>query len=103
MAYIEITDEILKEYNVDVASAGNIISELKCVNEIMVWIFLTEDKKNNIIRANIRSRGPIINEIASKYGGGGHKFASGVRLDNWTDASLLVQDLDEITKGYIEQ
>ena len=103
VAFIEITDDILKEYNVDVASAGNIISELKCINEIMVWIFLTEDKKNNIIRANIRSRGPIINEIASKYGGGGHKFASGVRLDNWTDASLLVQDLDEITKGYIEQ
>lgn len=100
VAYIEITDEILKEYNVDVASAGNIISELKCINEIMVWIFLTEDKKNNMIRANIRSRGPVVNEIASKYGGGGHKFASGVRLDSWEDASKLVEELDELAFNY---
>ena len=103
VAYIEITDEILKEYNVDVASAGNIISELKCINEIIVWVFLTEDKKNNIIRANIRSRGPVINDVASKYGGGGHIFASGVRLDNWDKASLLVEDLDKIVYEYKNQ
>ena len=77
VGYIKITDDILKEYGVDAASAGNIISELNFVNEIKIWIFLTEDKKNNQIRANIRSRGPIINEIASKYGGGGHKYAAG--------------------------
>ncbi len=103
VAYIEITDDILKEYDVDSASAGNIISELKCINEIIVWIFLTEDKKNDIIRANIRSRGPAINEIASKYGGGGHKFASGVRLDNWENASLLVEDLDKLVSDYKER
>lgn len=103
VAYIEITDEILKEYNVDVASAGNIISELKCINEIIVWIFLTEDKKNNMIRANIRSRGPVVNEIASKYGGGGHKYASGVRLDSWEDASNLVEELDKIVCDYNNQ
>ncbi len=103
VAYIEITDEILKEYNVDSASAGNIISELKCINEIIVWIFLTEDKKNDIIRANIRSRGPVINEIAGKYGGGGHKFASGVRLESWDKASKLVEDLDKLASEYMNQ
>ena len=54
----------------------------------------------NIIKANIRSRGPIINEIASKYGGGGHKYASGARLKNWQDADNLIKDLDEITSIY---
>ena len=98
--YIEITDDILKEYNVDTASAGNIISELKCIDEVLVWIFLTEDKKNNMIRANIRSRGPIINEIASNFGGGGHKFASGVRLDSWDKAKNLIDDLDKLTYNY---
>ncbi|MBR3161245.1 MAG: bifunctional oligoribonuclease/PAP phosphatase NrnA [Bacilli bacterium] len=103
VAYIKITDDILREYDVDVASAGNIISEIKCINEIIVWIFLTEDKKNNMIRANIRSRGPVINEIASKYGGGGHKFASGVRLSDWNKASDLVEDLDDLVSEYREQ
>ena len=103
VAYINITDDILKEFDVDVASAGNIISELKCINEIIVWVFLTEDKKNGMIRANLRSRGPAINVIASKYGGGGHKFASGVRLEDWDKASLLVEDLDKLVCDYKER
>ena len=102
VAYIKITEETLKKYEVDSASAGNIISELKFVNEIIIWIFLTEDKKNNIIRANIRSRGPIINDIAAIYGGGGHKFASGARLATWKEADSLIVDLDEIAEEYIK-
>ena len=102
VAYIKIKKDILKEYQVDVASAGNIISELKFVNEILIWIFLTEDKKNDLIRANIRSRGPIINEIAAKYNGGGHKFASGVRLSDWTKSDLLIEDLDKAAFEYIK-
>ena len=98
LAYIKITDDILKEYNVDAASAGNIISELNFVNEIKIWIFLTEDKKNNQIRANIRSRGPIINDIASRYGGGGHKYASGARLSDWNKADKLIEELDNLLK-----
>lgn len=100
VGYIKITDELLKEYNVDSASAGNIISELKYVNEMLVWVFLTEDKKVNLIRANIRSRGPVINEVASKYGGGGHKFASGARLTSWDQAENLINDLDMVAKSY---
>ena len=100
VAYIKLTDEILKKYEVDSASAGNMINDLKYVNEILVWVFFSEDVKMNIIKANIRSRGPVINEIASKYGGGGHKFASGARLKNWNDADDLIKDLDEISSTY---
>ena len=100
---IKITEAMLKEFGVDSASAGNIISDLKCVSEILVWLFLTEDKKSNLIRANIRSRGPIINEIASIYGGGGHKFASGARLTSWSQADNLIKDLDDSSEKYIEE
>ena len=100
LAYIKVTDDLLKEYNVDSASSGNIISELKCIDEILVWVFLTEDKKSNLIRANIRSRGPIINEVAANYGGGGHKLASGARLTSWDQAEDLINDLEEIVENY---
>ena len=53
VAYIKITEEMLKEFGVDSASAGNIISDLKCVSEVLVWLFLTEDKKR-ISRAKIK-------------------------------------------------
>ena len=100
VAYIKLTDEIQKKFEVDSASAGNMINNLKYVNEILVWVFFSEDVKMNVIKANIRSRGPIINEIASKYGGGGHKYASGARLKSWTDVDNLIKDLDEITSKY---
>lgn len=103
VAYIKIEEDLLKEYNVDSASAGNIISELKCIDEVLIWIFLTEDKKNNLIRANIRSRGPVINELATIYGGGGHKYASGARLISWDQADNLIKDLDNLSKKYIEE
>ena len=100
VAYIKLTDDILKKFEVDSASAGNMINDLKYVNEILVWVFFSEDTKMEIIKANIRSRGPIINEVAAKYGGGGHKYASGARLKSWKDADNLIKDLDEITSTY---
>ena len=100
VAYIKITDKKLKEFGVDSAAAGNMINNLKFVNEIIVWIFLTEDIKSNLIRANIRSVGPYINEIATKFGGGGHKYASGVKLKTWEDSDKLINELDELVKNY---
>lgn len=99
LGYIKISDDLLKSYGVDSASAGNIISELKCIDELMVWVFFTEDKKSNMIRANIRSRGPAINEVAAIYGGGGHKLASGARLVSWEQVDNLIDDLDETLKN----
>lgn len=100
VAYIKITDDLMKEFGVDSASAGNMINNLNYVNEILIWIFLSEDVKNNVIRANVRSRGPGINEVASLYGGGGHRFASGARLTSWNQADNLIKDLDNLAKNY---
>ena len=100
VAYVKLTDKLMKEYGVDSAAAGNMINDLKFVNEIIVWVFLSEDIKSNLIRANIRSVGPYINDIATRYGGGGHKYASGVKLKSWEDADNLIKDLDIITKEY---
>lgn len=103
VAYIKLTDEILKKFDVDSASAGNMINDLKFVQEILIWVFFSEDTKNDLIKANIRSRGPIINDIATKYGGGGHIYASGARLKSWDEAEQLIKDLDEVSKNYNEE
>ena len=100
VAYIKITDKIMKEYGVDSAAAGNMINDLKFVNEILVWVFLSEDIKSGLIRANIRSVGPYVNDTATLFGGGGHKYASGVKLKTWEDADKLVSALDELAKAY---
>ena len=100
LAYIKITDKLMREFNVDSASAGNMINELKYVDKIVIWVFFSEDVKSNLIRANIRSRGPYINDIAMSYGGGGHKYASGARLSNWEQVDGLIRDLDSLLVKY---
>lgn len=100
MAYIKISDETLKKYNVDTATPSNLINSYNFIEEILVWMFVTEDVKNNQYKISIRSRGPVINTIASKYNGGGHKFASGAKLTDMMQVDNLINDLSEACKIY---
>ena len=101
-ASIIIDDETLKKYNVDSSTPSNMINDFNYIKEIKVWTFVTYDEKNNLYKVNIRSKGPVINEIASKYNGGGHKFASGVRTSNKEDIDNLFKDLDLECKKFKE-
>lgn len=94
LGYIVITDEIINEFGVDSASAGNIINDFNYIKEVLVWVTITEDKKNDQYRVSIRSRGPEVNRLAEKYNGGGHKYASGVRMKVLDDALQLMDELD---------
>ena len=100
---MKITDEILKKYNVDAATAGNMVNNFNYINEVYAWAIFSEDKNNDVIRGSIRSRGPIINEAAAHFGGGGHIFASGVRLKTDEDTDNLIKELDEVCKTYKEE
>ena len=76
------------------------VNSLNYINEVVVWALLTEDVKSNLIRVNLRSRGPYINEIATRFGGGGHKYASGARLTSWKQADDFIEELDKLLKEY---
>ena len=103
VGYLIIHDETLKDYNVDAATPGNMINSFNHINEMLVWVTATEDKDLGSYRVSIRSRGPIINEIATNHGGGGHIYASGTRLKTEEEIMSLVKDLDEVSKEYIEK
>lgn len=103
LGYIKISDEIIRKYGVDSASAGNMINNFNYIKEVLVWATITEDIKNNQIRISIRSRGPVINQIAEKYNGGGHKFAAGARVKSFDDAMKLMSELDMILLNYQDE
>ena len=102
LAYIKISPEILKEFGVDTATPSNMINDFNYIKDVLVWTFITYDEKNEQYKVNIRSRGPVINEIASKYNGGGHKFASGARTTNEEDINNLIKDLNQVCIEYKE-
>ncbi len=101
-AYIKITPQVIQEYNVDISTPSNMINDFNYIKDVLVWVFVTFDEKNNLYKVNIRSRGPVINEIAEKYHGGGHKFASGVRTSSEEEIDSLLKDLDLCCKQYKE-
>jgi len=98
--YVKITEEILDQYKVDAATAGNMVNDFNFIKEIKSWGLFSIDKTQNNIRGSIRSRGPVINEIAAKYNGGGHKLACGVRLKNFDEVDKIIEDLDIVCKNY---
>ena len=100
LGYIKLNDDIVKQFGVDSASPGNMINNFNYIDEVIAWAFVTEDKKNNIIRITMRSRGPIINIVASKHNGGGHERASGARVSTMDEADILLQELDEVCKNF---
>ncbi len=100
LGYIKISDEVLKEYNVDIATPSNVINGYNFIEELLVWIFITEDIKNNQYKISIRSRGPIINTIASKFNGGGHKYACGARLNTMEEVDELIDELKKACSLY---
>ena len=102
VAYIKLPNTLLSEFNVDAASPGNMINNFNYIEEVLVWVFFTEDVKNDNIRVSARSRGPIINEILARYNGGGHKYASGARIKTMDDADQIIKELDLICKKYKE-
>ncbi len=100
--FIKINQEDIKKFNVDHASASNLINSFNYIKEMLVWVFITYDPSSELYRVSIRSRGPVINDIAAKYNGGGHKMASGCRIKEETDVDNLLKELDAECKKYQE-
>lgn len=100
VGYVKVTNEVIDKYKIDTASSGDSINEFNNIDEILVWLSATEDVKNNYIRVSIRSRGPVINTIAERFGGGGHKLASGVKVPSFEEVDDLINELDKLCKNY---
>lgn len=82
-------EQVSKNVNV----IGNIIG-------CPVWVLFTRSPEG-VIRVEFRSTGLNVQQVAVKYGGGGHQCAAGARLDNQKDFSLameVVNDLDKLVE-----
>lgn len=95
---IKLTKEILTTYNVEPIDTGKLVGTLGDIEHIKAWIFFIEE--DDVIRVRIRSKGPVINELAAKYNGGGHPLAAGASVKTWEEAERFVTDLEEICEKF---
>ena len=96
--YCYISKKTREEYNVSYEEASNALDVLGNIYNCPVWALLLE--VDNEIRVRLRSSGPIINIIATKYRGGGHPLASGCYLDKIDDVYEFSRKIDDLIREY---
>jgi len=98
VASIIISKEMLNEYKVTASEASQLVGTLGNIEGIVAWVFFIEEEDQ--IRVRLRSKGPIINEVAKKYKGGGHPLAAGASIYSWDDVENVLADLEEACRSY---
>lgn len=97
VAYIKTTTADLKKLGIDFSAVSRtMVNTMAGIRGIDIWVNFTEDEENNNVVAEIRSSKYNINVIATKYGGGGHKGASGASLKSFGEADMMLEDLDKL-------
>jgi bifunctional oligoribonuclease and PAP phosphatase NrnA len=97
-AYIKVTKDVLKEFGVTPSETSLLVGSLGNVKGICAWVIFIEEE--GTIRVRLRSKGPIINQLAKKYNGGGHPLASGASVTTWEQADQVIADLTEICRNH---
>ncbi|MCX5679568.1 MAG: bifunctional oligoribonuclease/PAP phosphatase NrnA [Candidatus Omnitrophica bacterium] len=79
VAYLEITNEMLKTTGADVAKSEGFVNYARSIEGVKVAVIFKEETKSpGIVNVSFRSKGDAdVNVIASAFGGGGHVKASG--------------------------
>jgi len=97
-AKVIIRKEMLEQYKIRPTDASGLVSTLGNIKGLLAWVFFIEE--DDQIRVRLRSRGPIINEVAKKYNGGGHPLASGATIYSWDDVNNVMEDVKMAVKNY---
>lgn len=99
LAFLKNTPNELKYFNITQEKANSFVNILSNIEGIYVWLFASQNEDDEFIKISIRSSKIKINYLASKYGGGGHNLASGVKVKNWTEVDNIINDLDLLIKN----
>lgn len=94
---VKITEEILEKYNVTPLETSKLVGTLGDIKGVCAWALFVEEP--DVIRVRLRSKGPVINDLAAKYNGGGHPLASGATVYSWEEADEFIAELEELCRN----
>ncbi|MBR6185357.1 MAG: bifunctional oligoribonuclease/PAP phosphatase NrnA [Bacteroidaceae bacterium] len=97
VAYIYTTREEIAEIKTDLFSISRgMVSLMNDLKNVDIWVNFTESPDG--VLCELRSSRYNINPIAVKYGGGGHKKASGATVRDREEAMRMLADLDRLSE-----
>ncbi len=99
VAYVCIPKEIIEKFNFKPDQAAR-VEMLDGIRNIESWLFFIQYP--DFVRVEFRSKNIFVNEVATEFGGGGHKFRSGCKLVDMKDHHKVVERIYEVIEeqGY---
>ncbi|MBO4413971.1 MAG: bifunctional oligoribonuclease/PAP phosphatase NrnA [Clostridia bacterium] len=99
VAWLRITKETRAAHGLSMETASAIISVMDGIKGSLIWIAFIEND-DGTYRVRLRSRFVEVQELASRYHGGGHACASGATVYSEEEAASLLKDADGILRDY---
>lgn len=99
--WFRVTNEMLSRNNLTADGCEDFIAFVRMIEGAEVVAFLREMDNNSGVKVSFRSKTDIdVNEIAKKFGGGGHKAASGCVIKTNMDEAeqMLISVVEEAIK-----
>lgn len=102
VAYLKVSKEDLANFGLDAMKAVRMVNALQDTAGIINWMFFVEKPEGGVF-CEFRSNGPIVNDIAAKFGGGGHMLAAGASIDSFIIADKMIEEFDNNCKEYLKR
>ena len=99
VAYLFVTLDMQKRFGLDREAASNTIGYLDSIKNYLIWLAFI-DNGDGSIRVRLRSRFITVQELATRYHGGGHDKAAGATVYSWEEADALIREADEMLGEY---
>lgn len=100
-AYIVLDNETMEKFELEDAGTAQVVPLVGKISSVVCWTVIVQ-QKDETYRMRIRSKGPVINELAKEYAGGGHPLASGAVLEDLDQLPAYVEKLDKIAASVTE-
>ncbi len=90
---IVLTKELMNTFNVADTETASIVPLPGTIEEVLVWGVFVEQPEG-YYRCRLRSKGPVINEIAKQHNGGGHPLASGANAKDLEEVQQILTQFE---------
>lgn len=94
---MKLPKTVLERFNVTASEASLLVNAFSDVEGLKAWVFFIEEDEQ--IRVRFRSKGPVVNTIASRFNGGGHPLAAGATIYSWDDVDEIVKLLKKACRS----
>lgn len=94
-----LTSELMNQFGVTDTETAKIVSLPGTIDDVLLWGIFVEQPEG-YFRCRLRSKGPVINEIAKQHNGGGHPLASGANAKDSEEINEIMTAFEELAKDW---